>query len=247
MGTPEGLFAKFRPEDLRFDNGHVLAEYITRAQRFADSATRIENSAEQLVQGAMRTTESGIKQFKAAVGQLHAEFEGLQGQLRCLIGSVGADITKSVADAHTSGASYIMQVGEVAKQRLEVLVNRADEINAAAGRLEKAAETAEKSRQLAHQELERLRAFELELGQFERDAHARISDARADLYRGVGLWRRICFVPFPPAPVLLGVKAPRRQPGPSPDAKASSVYAKKVASKVANARGAVPSDKRESK
>lgn len=215
VGAHEDLFAGVRASDLRFDNVHILAEYIARAQRFADSATRIEASAEQLVQGAMETAEEGVRQFQAALRQMQSEFKALQNQLRRVVDAAGRDIAKAVADAHASGASYILQAGEVANQRYEGLARRADQINLAAERLEQAAEKAEENRQLAHMELEQLGAFKSELVRFERESLARIADARASLYQGVGLWQRLCYVPFPPIPVLHETKVPSRPSPPS--------------------------------
>lgn len=219
MGAEEDLFSGVRPSDLRFDNVHILAEYIARAQRFADSATRIETSAEHLVRGAMETTEQGVRQFQAALRQMQSEFKTLQNQLRRVVEAAGRDIAKAVADAHASGASYILQVGEVTKQRYEGLASRADGVNQAAQRLEQAAEKAEANRQLAHEELEQLRAFRSDLAHFELESLARISDARAGLYKGAGLWQRLCYVAFPPVPVVREARIPSRPSVPSREAR----------------------------
>lgn len=242
MGAKEDLFAGVRPSDLRFDNVHILAEYIARAQRFADSATRIEASAEQLVHGAMATSEQGVRQFQAALRQMQSEFKALQNQLRCVVEAAGRDIAKAVADAHASGASYILQVGEVAMQRYEGLASRADGVSRAAQRLERAAEQAEANRQLAHEELEQLRTYKSGLEQFELESLTRISDARARLYQGLGLWQRLCYVAFPPVPVLREAKIPSRSFVQGRGARTRSVTAKACDRNVGRAVGAAPAD-----
>ena len=210
MDASEDLFKGVRPSDLRFDNFHILADYIARAQRFADNATRIEASAEQLVQGAMKTTQEGVKQFQATLRQMQLEFMELQRHLSHVVTAAGIDIAKTVADAHEAGARYISFYGEMAKVSYDGLATRTDEINLATARLEQAAEKTEATRLLAHDEFEQMRGFKLELARFERESLARLSDARASLYQEVGLWQRICYVPFPPVLVVLETKMPIR-------------------------------------
>lgn len=214
MGTPKDLFEGMRGSDLRFDNPHILAEYITRAHRFAESATRIEESAERLLQGAVKTTDEGVRQFQAALRQMKSEFVALKTDLRGVITAAAIDIARAVADAHESGAKCITFYGQIAKVSYDGLASRADEINLAAERLEKAAEKVEVNRQLVHEELENLRTFKSELTRFEKESLTRISVAEARLYQGVGLWQRVCYVPFPPVPVARATKMPSRPSAP---------------------------------
>jgi hypothetical protein len=222
MGAAEDLFAGIRPSDLRFDNVHILAEYIARAHRFTDSATRIEKSAEQLVQGAMRTTQEGVKQFQAAVKRMQSEFKGLDDLLRRAVDAAGLEIANAVAEAHTSGARSILQASEVTSRHHAELASRAAEVNQAAARLEQAAALAEANRQRSHEELEKLQAFRRELVQFEGESRASIADARAKLYRGVGLWRRVVYVFAAPVPEVRNPKAPSRLLAQGRDAKHAS-------------------------
>ncbi len=205
-----GLFDGVRASDLRFDNMHILAEYMARAQRFADSAVQIEACSERLVQEGIRTTEEGIRQFEAALRRMQSAFDTLQSQMGAVINATGINISKAVADAHTAGASYILQMGQIAELTYEGLVSRAVEINIAADRLEQAAATAESNRRLAYDELERLQAFKSEVTKFERASLARLADAKVKLYQGVGLWQRICYVLLPPEPVVQEIKRPIR-------------------------------------
>jgi hypothetical protein len=214
MGTSKDPFDGMRGSDLRFDNPHILAEYITRAHRFAESATRIEESAERLLQGAVKTTEEGVRQFQTALRQMKLEFAALKTDLRGVITAAGIDIARGVADAHESGAKCITFYGQIAKASYDGLASRADEINMAAERLEKAAEKAESSRQHAHEEFEQLRAFKSELTRFEKESMTRISIAEARLFQGVGFCRRVWYVPFPPVPVAREIKMPIRPSAP---------------------------------
>lgn len=191
----------------------------------------------------METTEQGVRQFQAALRQMQSEFKALQTQLRRVVDAAGHNIANAVAGAHASGASYIMQAGEVAKQRYEGLASRADGVNQAAQRLEQAAETAEANRQLAHEELEQLRAFKSGLAQYERESLARISAARVGLYKGAGFWQRLCYVPFPPVPIVREVKPPSPPSVPNREAMSSRVAAKAHDRNVSPARGAAPADK----
>jgi len=156
MGAAEDLFAGVRPSDLRYDNVHILAEYIARAQRFSDSATQIEKSAERLVQGAVRTTEEGVKQFQATVKRMQAEFRCLEGLLQRALETAGNEIAKAVAESHTSGAIRIREAGEVTRQHTAELASRAAAVNQAAARLEQSAALAETNRQRCHEDLEKL-------------------------------------------------------------------------------------------
>lgn len=215
MEAPKDLFEGVRASDLRFDNLHILAEYITRAQRVVDSATRIEASAERLVEGGIKTTEEGVRQFQAALRQMQSAFNTLQGQVSLVVNATGNKIACAVADAHIAGASYILQMGEFAKLSYQGLISRTDEVTMAAERLEQAADKAEASRRLAHDEHEQLRAFKLEVERYEQESLTRLSDAKASLYEGVGLWLRLCYVLFPPVPVVRETKRPIRSSIPS--------------------------------
>jgi hypothetical protein len=210
MEKPKNLFEGMRGSDLRFDNPHILAEYITRAHRFAENATRIEESSERLLQGSVRTTEEGVRQFQSALSQMKLEFAELRASLRHAVSLAGVDIARAVAYAHEAGARCIAFHGEFAKVNLDGMAKRADEVKRAAERLEDAAEKADANRQLAQQELERLRLFKAELTLFEKNALTRISVAEARLYQGVGFWKRVCYVPFPPEPATHYVKLPSR-------------------------------------
>lgn len=240
METPEDLFKGIRPSDLRFDNVHILAAYIARAQRFADCATRIETSAEQLLRGAIETSEEGVRQFETVVQQMRSEFKGLQSQLTSVVDTMGRHIARAVIAAHKDGASCILQAGEEAKQRYRGLDDRADEVRLAAKRLEEAAENAEATRLRAHEELDQLRAFKSELVRFERESLTRISDARARLYEGVGLWQRVSYVPFPPVPVVRASKAPTRPSVLSRAAKTPNAFGKMQDSGAGHAGDAAP-------
>lgn len=204
------LFDGVRASDLRFDNLHILAEYMSRAQRFADSAMQIEACAERLVKEGIKTTEEGVRQFEAALRRMQSAFDTLQSQMGAVVNATGINISKAVADAHAAGASYILQMGQIAKLSYEGLVSRAGEINMAAERLEQAAAKAESNRRLAYDELERLQAFKSEVTKFERASLARLTDAKAKLYQGVGLWQRIRYVLLPPVPVVQEIKRPIR-------------------------------------
>lgn len=217
MGKPSDLFEGVRGTDLRFDNPHILAEYITRAHRFSESATRIEESSERLLQGAVKATEEGVQQFQLVQRQLQVEFAGLQRVLRHAVMAAGTDIAKAVAQAHESGASCISFYGEMAKVCRDELTIRADAVNQAAIRLERASEQAEVIRQRVQAELEQLRAFNSEVMQFEHECHTRIFEARSKLFKGAGLWKRLCFVLFPPVPVLRETKIPKRPTVPTQD------------------------------
>jgi len=212
MGAAEDLFAGVRPSDLRYDNVHILAEYIARAQRFSDSATQIEKSAERLVQGAVRTTEEGVKQFQATVKRMQAEFRCLEGLLQRALETAGNEIAKAVAESHTSGAIRIREAGEVTRQHTAELASRAAAVNQAAARLEQSAALAETNRQRCHEDLEKLQTFKRELVQFESESQASIAAAKANLYRGVGLLQRVVYVFSPPVPVVRDPKAPSRPP-----------------------------------
>ena len=212
MGAAEDLFAGIRPSDLRYDNVHILAEYIARAQRFSDSATQIEKSAERLVQGAVRTTEESVKHFRTLVTRMQSEFKGLESLLQQSLNAAGNDISKAVAEAHAAGADCILQAGELTRERTAQLVSRAAEVNRAAVRLEEAAVLAEANRQRLYEELEKLQVFEQELVQFESESKARIAAARSALYRGAGLWQRIVYVFSAPVPSVRDAKAPIRPP-----------------------------------
>lgn len=217
MGMPSDLFEGVRGADLRFDNPHILAEYITRAHRFSESATRIEESSERLLQGAVKTTEEGVQQFQLVQRQMQADFAGLQRVLRHTVTAAGTDIAKAVAQAHESGASCISFYGEMAKACRDELTTRADEVNQAAMRLERSSELAEAARQRVQAELEQLQAFKSEVMQFEHECHTRIFEARSKLFKGAGLWQRLCFVLFPPVPVLRETKMPKRPIVPNQD------------------------------
>lgn len=210
LEMPKGLYDGVRASDLRFDNLHILAEYVSRAQRFADSAMQIEASAARLVQEGIRTTEEGVRQFKAALREMQFALDTLQRQVGAIVNATGIDISKAVADAHMAGASYILQAGEIAKLSYEGLVSRAGEVGIAAERLEQAAAKAESNRWLAYDQLEQLQAFKSELTKFERASLARLTDANAKLYQGVGVWQRICYVMHPPVPVVQEIKRPIR-------------------------------------
>jgi hypothetical protein len=247
MGTAEDLFAGIRPSDLRFDNVHILAEYIARAQRFSDAALKIEKSAERLVQGAVRTTEEGVKQFRTAVARMRTEFEGLDGHLRRSVDVAGAEIAHAVSEAHASGAASIFQAAELTRQHAGHLANQATAVSQVAERLEKAAALAEASRQSSLDELARLRTYKLELAQFESESQARIAEARAGLYRGAGLWRRVVYVLFPPVPYVRGPKPPNPPVVPARDSKAQAATSKGNSRPAANVRTATLMSHRNSK
>ena len=214
MGIEHGditkLYDGIRPSDLRFDNVHILAEFIARVERLADSASKIQASAEELARTVMKTAEAGSTQFLALQRQMPSEFKVLRSQLSQVVNTAGIDIAKAVADAHTSGARYIEATGQIAKQRHESLESRVGEINVATKRLVHISEKAESSRLNALEEIERLRVFKVELESFERESLKRISGAKASLYKGVTWWRRIWYVLVPPAPVLGETKMPNR-------------------------------------
>lgn len=221
MKPLKDLFKDVRPSDLRFDNVHILAEYITQTQKLADCVMSIHESAEQLVQSAMKSTEAGITSVRSVQQQLEIDFQVQLRQLSRVVNMAGGTIAKAVADAHASGASYLDDMGETVKARYEGLESRAEELERLAKRLELAAVRAEEDRRSAYEEHERLRAFEIELGKYERECMKRIADARASLEVGVGLWQRIWNVPFPPAISVRTAQAPKRNSIPSNPPKAS--------------------------
>jgi hypothetical protein len=247
MGAAEDLFAGIRPSDLRYDNVHILAEYIARAQRLSDSAVQIEKSAERLVQGAVRTTEEGVKQFRTVVTRMQSEFKGLQGHLRQAVDAAGEEIAKAVSEAHAFGAASIVQAAELTRQHAGDLANQATAVSQVAERLEQAAALAVANRQSSLDELARLRTYKLELAQFETESKARIAEARAGLYRGAGLWRRVVYVLFPPVPDVRGPKAPSPPLAPARDAKTQGTTSKGHTGPAANARIAITTSNRRPK
>lgn len=212
MDAPKDLFEGLRPSDLRFDNVHVLAEYISRAQRFADSATRIEASAEQLVKESCEAREEGLRRFQSLLRQQRSAFQAIEAELRASSEQLAGRLTNAILAIHSAGERNLLQADEAAKGIYKNLADRAEKLNHSANRLEKGAMKAEASRGQALDEIERLQAFRSELERFERESLARIGEARAELYKGVGLWDRICFVLFPPAAVVRATRPPNRLP-----------------------------------
>lgn len=212
MKGPNDLYKGVRPSDLRFDNIHILAEYIARAQRFADSATRIEASAEKLVKESCEAREEGLRRFQSLLRQQRSAFQAIDAELRASSEQLAGRLASAVLAIHSAGERNLLLADEAAKGIYKNLADRAEKLNHSANRLEKGAMKAETSRGQALDEIERLRAFQSELERFERESLARIGEARAELYRGVGLWDRICFVLFPPVPVVRATRPPNRLP-----------------------------------
>lgn len=212
MEEPNDLYKGVRPSDLRFDNVHILAEYIARAQRFADSATRIEASAKLLVKESCEAREEGLRSFQSLLSQQRSAFRAIDAELRASSEQLAGRLTSAILAIHSAGEGNLLKADEAAKGIYKNLVDRAEKLSHSANRLEKGALKAEASRGQALDEIERLQAFRSELERFERESLARIGEARAELYKGVGLWDRICFVIFPPVPVVRATRPPSRLP-----------------------------------
>ena len=210
MEAPNDLYKGVRPSDLRFDNVHILAEYIARAQRFADSATRIEASAEQLVKESCEAREEGLRRFQSLLRQQRSSFQGIDAELRATAEHLADRLTSAILAVHSAGEHNLLQADETAKRIYKNLADRAEKLSHSADRLESCAMKAAASRGQALDEIERLQAFRSELDRFEKESLARIGAARAELYKGVGLWDRICFVLSPPAPVVRATRPPNR-------------------------------------
>lgn len=212
MDAPKDLFDGVRPSDLRFDNVHILAEYIARAQRFADSAMRIEASAEQLVKESCEAREEGLRRFQSLLRQQRLAFQAIDADLRATAEHLAERLTSAILAVHSAGEHNLLQADKAAKGIYMNLDDRAEKLSRSANRLEKGAMKAEESRGRALDEIERLQAFRSELERFERESLSRIGEARAELYKGVGLWDRICYVLFPPVPVMRATRPPTRLP-----------------------------------
>ncbi|MGQ2956582.1 hypothetical protein [Hydrogenophaga sp. ANAO-22] len=212
MVEPNDLYKGVRPSDLRYDNVHILAEYIARAQRFADSATRIEASAERLVKESCEAREEGLRSLQSLLHQQKSAFQAINAELRATAEHLAGGLTSAILAIHSAGERNLLRADETAKRIYENLADRAEGLNQSANRLEKGAMKAEASRGQALDEIERLQAFRSELERFERESLARIGEARVELYKGVGLWDRICFVLFPPVPVVRATRPPHRLP-----------------------------------
>lgn len=247
MEAAEDLFAGIRPSDLRYDNVHILAEYIARAQRFSDSATQIEKSAEKLVQGSMRTAEDGVKQFRTLLSRMQSEFKGLESLLRQSLDAAGNEIAEAVSEAHAAGAHCILQAGELTREHTAQLASRATDVYSAAVRLEDAAALAEAARQRSYEQLEKLQVFKRELVQFESESKVRIAAARSELYKGLGLWQRIVYVFSAPVPTVRESKAPSRPPALGNDSSPPSPPLKGQVRTTGNVRTSSATNKRHCK
>lgn len=212
MEAPKNLYEGVRPSDLRFDNVHILAEYIARAQRFADSATRIEASAEQLVKESCEAREEGLRRFQSLMHQQRSVFQAINAELRATAEHLAGRLTTAILAIHSAGEGNLLRADAAAKEIYENLTDRAEKLNDSANRLEEGAMKAEASKGQALDEIERLKAFRSELERFEWESLARMGEAKVELYKGVGLWKRICFVLFPPAPVVRATRPPNRLP-----------------------------------
>lgn len=210
MYPERNLFDGSRSSDLRFDNLHILAEYIARAQRVVDSAKQIQESSEQLVQVAMKSAENCVKSVQAVQRQMKVDFDALLEQVTRSAKDAGNNAAKVVAGAHAYGGDYLSAMGEAVRMRHSMLEDRASEIVQTAARLEKSVARAEECRKQAQDELEQLRRFKIELTRYEQASLKRVSDAEQKLYGGLSLTDRIWLVFFPRATEVKIGKPPVR-------------------------------------
>lgn len=197
MASENNLFDGFRPSDLRFDNAHVLSEYIARAQRVVDSANQIQESSKDLVLVAMKSAEDCVKSIQSAQLQMKVEFNALLAHVTRSVSDTGSNVAKVVAGAHAFGGDYLSSMGEALRIRHEALEARADAIERTAARVEKAADKLQELNERVRDELEQLRRYKVELTRYEHASLKQVSDAEQRLYKGLSLTDRIWLVFFP--------------------------------------------------
>lgn len=198
MRKDQNLFDGLRPSDMRFDHAHILAEFIARAQRFADSAERVEQRAEVLLKAAMKCSTEGIEQSRSIQQSARRSSEQLEAKLEAAYSRLVQMMSARIGDAYGEGAAQILKASSVSEGHFRTLASHADGVAAAAKKLEQAAATADESRRRLEVETERLRQATQELARAEANSLARLASARRRVYEGMDWTDRLGYVFFPP-------------------------------------------------
>lgn len=175
------LFRGVRPSDLRFENAHLLAEYIHQTQALVDSAAATQKDSKNLLYGVHIITRDGVQRFKAAGDDLAAIAATAMSGIR----AVGADL--------------------IDESRRAILLP-VTELTAAAKRLEAAAAAAEKERQEASDASTEFIRYQEEVDTYVATT---LSSLNAEL-GARSFWKRLVDVFAPTKVTISATKAPAR-------------------------------------
>lgn len=198
MRKDQTLFDGLRPSDMRFDHAHVLAEFIARAQRYANSAERVEQRAEALLDAAMKCSTEGIAQSRSIQQKALRSSEQLEAKVEGAYSRLVEMMCVRIGDAFGDGAKQIRKASSDAELYHLKLASHVNGVSAAAKRLEQAAAVAEEGRKRLEVEAERLRQATQELARREANSLARLAGARRKVYEGMDWADRLGYVFFPP-------------------------------------------------
>lgn len=191
MGDPKELFKGVRPSDLRYENIHLLAEYIAQAQRLVDTAAATDAESKRLVSTALGLSKEFVRRFESAGAQLGEVIDVSKADL-----IQGLElVTGKLAEA---GEKLVLKTATAIKEP-------AAAINQATARLLATSATAEANLLAASDERTKLVEFKAEVEKYlqdvmahERDSAKRIAAAQAR-YDNSGFLKRVSFVFAPPA------------------------------------------------
>jgi len=215
VNDPKQLYGGVRPSDLRFDNWHVLAEYIAQTQQLVTALSKTQERSEHLLHEATSTSQRGMDEFKALSKSIAAEGGKLGAALGAVVEREARALVHGIASAQAAGGSAIFQASEIVRARCQELVCQASKLSAAAARLEKATVHAVAEQEKLQDSFSKLQSYKVQMDRYEVAMISRIEEAKRKFYQGVSLSNRLLFVFFPPATSVVQPKRPNKPSTPA--------------------------------
>jgi len=148
------LFEGVRPSDMRYENFHVLAEYIDQAQELINSSNSTQEMSKMLLSAVHTLTKEGVPKFNVASDNL-------------------ATVANSaIASFNRAGKDFLIESERAFNSPVSKLIEAAE-------RLEAAAQDAKREKLQATIEIGKLARYREEVDKYTSQAMADLNTQRA--------------------------------------------------------------------
>lgn len=207
MDANESFYKGVRPSDLRFDNVHLLAEFIQGAGVLVNESAALQADSKELLSNALVISKEGVVSLEVASEKLKVSAAEAQQAISDTINHNGGELVAVLNDA----IGAIRKSGtELIRQSSQAIVAPASEMKQAAAELIEAAALSEASRAAASDARMKMIDYRRELDAYEVLVQKRCKESVSRAMVGLSFWGRLAAAFVPPIATLSIPKAPAR-------------------------------------
>lgn len=207
MDSKETFYKGVRASDLRFDNVHLLAEFVQCAGILVNEAAGLQADSKELLSGALAISKEGTAAFEKGSDQMKATIGKAERAFRETIDNKGGELALLLNEA--IGATRKIGIDLILQSRQAISAQTAG-LTQAVVQLAQAANRAEANRVAANEARMKLNDYQKKLCDYEVVVHRRCKEALSNATAGLSFSDRVWSV-FMPSKITVSVpKAPAK-------------------------------------